>query len=105
MRRNYQLIIFILSLLTLPFPSQVLAANTVEGQKLYDRNCAICHGTQGISTMASAPSFKRGEGIFKSDFVLLKHINRGKNACPAFIGILREQQIYDVIAFLRTFYK
>ena len=93
--------IICLALLT---PTLAMAASTIEGKNIYDRNCAMCHGAQGISVMASAPSFKRGQGLFKSDFTLMEHIKKGKNACPAFIGILRDQQIFDVIAYLRTLY-
>jgi len=84
---------------------EVIAANTADGQQLYARNCALCHGDSGLSTMASAPSFKRGEGLFQSDFDILRHIEYGKNACPAFIGIMGEQQMLDVIAYLRTLYR
>jgi cytochrome c6 len=98
-------IISLMLCLMLTYPSLILAANTVEGKKIYTRNCAMCHGVQGVSTMASAADFKQGDSIFKSDFTLLEHIKKGKNSCPAFIGILREQQIFDVIAYLRTLYK
>jgi len=98
-------LISLLFFILLQSPSLVQAANTNEGKKLYDRNCAMCHGTQGTSTMANAPDFKHGEGIFKSDFALQKHILKGKNACPAFIGLLKQQQIFDVIAYLRTLYR
>ncbi len=86
-------------------PAWLIAANTTQGKLLYEQNCSICHGAQGISTMASAPNFKRGEALAQSDFALLKHINTGKNACPAFTGILQQQQAFDVIAYLRTLYR
>ena len=80
------------------------SASSSEGQKVYQQHCLMCHGAQGISTMASAPSFKRGEGLFNSDMSLLQRIQTGKNACPAYVGRLKNQQIYDVIAYLRTLY-
>ncbi len=85
--------------------SGVLAANTTQGKLLYQQNCTLCHGAQGISVMAGAPNFKRGEALAQSDFALLQHINNGKNACPAFTGILQQQQVFDVIAYIRTFYR
>ena len=100
--RNISHLIVCLALLN---PVLLMAASTVEGQKIYERNCAMCHGAQGVSVMASAPSFKYGEGLFASDLSLVEHIQKGKNACPAFIGLLREQQTYDVIAYLRTLYQ
>lgn len=88
--------------LTLYSPSW--AASTAEGSLVYQRNCAVCHGMDGIASMANAPNFKRGQGLFKSDFALIEHLQRGKNACPSFLGILRDKQMYDVIAYIRTLF-
>ena len=99
-RHNLRKLLLVLMLL----PVVASASNTFEGQNIYQRHCVMCHGNQGISTMPSAPSFKRGEGLFQSDMTLLQRIKSGKNACPAYIGLLKNQQIYDVIAYLRTLY-
>ena len=83
----------------------VFAADTREGWQIYEVNCAMCHGNQGISVMVNAPSFKRGEGLFQSDFVISEHVKRGKNACPSYVGMFSDQQILNVIAYLRSFYR
>ena len=101
MNKIYSLIIFCI----LCSPTWLMAASTAQGKQIYSQNCSICHGTQGISNMPSAPNFKRGETLFQSDLTLLEHIKKGKNACPAFVGILKKQQMLDVIAYLRTFYQ
>ncbi len=80
------------------------AASAKDGRDLYQRHCTFCHGGDGISSMPSAPSFKRGEGLYQSDFALLEHLQKGKNACPSFLGIMREREMYDVIAYLRTLF-
>ena len=80
----------------------VQAANTQNGQKVYMSHCAICHGPTGRSTMAGAPNFDRGEGMLRSDASLLSAIRTGKNANPGFQGLLKDQEILDVIAYLRT---
>ena len=80
------------------------ASDINQGQKIYQQNCSICHGANGNSTMANAANFKRGEGLFQSDQSLLKRIQNGKRACPAYRGILTEQKIFDVIAYIRTLY-
>lgn len=95
------LVLFIM----LCMPVQLMAASTVEGQQHYQRNCVTCHGTNGNSMMANAPSFKQGQGLFKSDFALVDHLKRGKNACPSFMGILREREMFDVVAYIRTLYR
>ena len=38
----------------------------------------------------------------QSDFALLESVRRGKNIMPAFAGVLRDREILDVIAYLRT---
>jgi mono/diheme cytochrome c family protein len=82
---------------------QAAASDIKNGQKIYRQNCSSCHGNNGQAVMAGAPDFNRGRGLFKSDHELLKRIQLGKNACPAYRGILSEQKIFDVIAYIRTF--
>lgn len=78
------------------------AADTNKGQQLFAANCAICHGQSGRSVMPGAPNFDRGEGLMRPDFALLASIRAGKNAMPAYQGLLTDRDILDVIAFLRT---
>lgn len=77
-------------------------ADTSKGRQLFAANCAICHGQTGRSVMPGAPNFDRGEGLLRPDFTLLAAIRSGKNAMPAFQGILPDRDILDVIAYLRT---
>ena len=78
------------------------AADAIKGGELYASHCAACHGTSGISVMPGAPNFARGEGIMRPDTLLLSAIRNGKNAMPAYQGILSDADILDVIAFVRT---
>jgi mono/diheme cytochrome c family protein len=78
------------------------AGDINKGRKLYGTNCAMCHGQNGRSAMVGAPNFDRGEGVMRPDSALLASIRAGKNACPAFRGILTDRDILDVIAFVRT---
>jgi cytochrome c6 len=78
------------------------AADINKGRALYASHCAICHGQSGRSAMAGTPNFDRGDGLLKPDSVLLVSIRSGKNASPAYQGILSDREILDVIAFLRT---
>ena len=80
------------------------SASIKEGGSVYQRECAMCHGMSGMSSMAGAPNFKRGQGLMKPDVSLVEHLKNGKNACPSFLGILRDRQMYDVVAFIRTLY-
>ena len=89
-------------LLTLFLSTASIASDINNGQKIYQSYCVMCHGISGKSVMAGAAEFNRGEGLFQSDHSLLERIKSGKNACPAYLGILTEQKIFDVIAYIRT---
>lgn len=78
------------------------AGDTVRGAEIYRNQCAICHGSNGRPVMPAAPDFSRRTTLLKPDPVLLQSIRAGKGAMPAYEGILRDLQILDVIAYLRT---
>ncbi|WP_286757947.1 cytochrome c [Ralstonia sp. RL] len=90
------------ALLAAGFSSGVYAADHIKGRELYDRNCSVCHGPTGQSVMPGAPNLARGEGMLKPDFTLLASIRAGRNAMPAYQGILSDRDIMDVIAYVRT---
>ncbi|AYH42039.1 cytochrome c [Azoarcus sp. DN11] len=83
-------------------PGVALAANVIEGQRIYNQHCIGCHGPGGNSAIPNAPKFSRGERLMQPDMVLLASIKAGKMTMPSFNGILRDQEILDVIAYLRT---
>jgi cytochrome c6 len=78
------------------------AADLARGNQVYSLHCAVCHGPAGQGGIPGAPKFNRGERLMQSDLVLLESIRRGRNVMPAFAGILRDREILDVIAYLRT---
>lgn len=99
---KFKKLIFIMLMLTLFFSNTSVASDANNGQKIYQLHCVMCHGVNGKSVMAGAADFNRGEGLFQSDHRLLERIQSGENACPAYRGILTEQKIFDVIAYIRT---
>ena len=64
----------------------------------------MCHGISGKPTMAGAADFSRGQGLMQSDKALVTRIEQGKRACPAYRGILSQQDMLDVIAYIRTLF-
>lgn len=83
-------------------PGTSLAANVIAGQRIYSQHCIGCHGPGGHSALPNAPHFSRGERLMQPDMMLLATIKAGKMTMPSFNGILRDQEILDVIAYLRT---
>jgi len=78
------------------------AADVAAGQRIYQMHCVGCHGIAGQSPIPNAPNFSRSERLMQPDMALMMSIKAGKMAMPSFNGILRDQQILDVIAYLRT---
>ena len=91
-------------IITLQTANIVQASDLNLGREIYQQHCAMCHGVNGTASMAGAPDFKRGQGLMQSDRALLKRIQVGDKACPAYRGILTDQQIFDVIAYVRALF-
>ena len=80
------------------------AGNPFNGAPLYMRHCANCHGDNGQSKMLNVPNFARGEGVMQSDQQLLATIKSGKGTMPGFLGLLKDEEILDIIAHIRTLF-
>lgn len=78
------------------------AADVARGGQLYSRHCAGCHGTSGVPTMPGAPNLTRPETMMRSDAAVAAVIRSGRMTMPGFRGILKDSEVYDVIAFMRT---
>ena len=93
----------LLAFLLLTFGSGLSqAADTSKGAELYTMHCASCHGVSGVSVMIGAPNFAQNERLMSPDETLLISIRSGKAAMPAYRGVLSDQDILNVIAYLRT---
>jgi len=90
------------TMLACAFAAPAGAADVFKGRETYVNYCAACHGPAGLAVMPGAPNFARGDRLMQPDTALLMSIRGGRNAMPAFAGVLRDQEILNVIAFLRT---
>jgi cytochrome c6 len=79
------------------------AADVIKGADLYKQHCVGCHGSDGRPKMPSAPDFSRPTALLKPDTTLLGAIRNGQGAMPAYQGMLRDREILDIVAHLRTF--
>jgi cytochrome c6 len=86
----------------LPRCLDAAAADVIRGGEIYRANCANCHGPNGRPVLPTAPDFSRQERLFQPDPSLMQSVRNGKGAMPAFQGLLRDREILDVIAYLRT---
>jgi len=78
------------------------AADVIRGGEIYRAYCANCHGPSGRPVLPTAPDFSRQERLFQPDPSLMQSVRNGKGAMPAFQGLLRDREILDVVAYLRT---
>ena len=73
-------------------------------RELFERNCAACHGQQGegkqIGTL-KAPSLREGRAATDTDERLLTQIHDGGNGMPPFKYSLTDEQIDDLLRFVR----
>lgn len=98
------LLALVLFCMPLPNIPGAMAADVFEGRKVYSQYCEGCHGPDGRGVLADVPDFTFGEGVMRSDFALLASIRDGKGVMPAYRGLLKEQEILNVIAYIRTLY-
>jgi mono/diheme cytochrome c family protein len=71
---------------------------------LFRRNCAVCHGPDGegkqIGTL-SVPSLRAGRAATDPDERLFRQIHDGGNGMPPFKFTLTDEQIGDLLRFVR----
>ncbi|MDP4299119.1 c-type cytochrome [Leptothrix discophora] len=78
------------------------AADPSNGGAIYQRLCAQCHGMRGQPVLPVAPDFSSPTALMKADPALLAVIRDGRGAMPAYQGQLREREMLDLVAHLRT---
>jgi len=81
-------------------PLQAFAAGN--GQQLYQRNCASCHGENGLGQMKGVPKLSGFDVFSQPDQPLIEVIRSGRNTMPSFLGILNDREIREVIRYIRT---
>ena len=76
-----------------------LNGDATNGAKLYEANCQVCHGADGVSGTARkrVPSEMAGNADEAIGVILT-----GEDEMPAFEGTLTQQQIADIRAYVLT---
>jgi len=78
--------------------------NPFNGKPLYYKHCFDCHEKNGDTPMLNAPDFTKREGLMMSDQQLLTTIKSGKGIMPGYQGILKDEQIRDIITYIRNIF-
>ncbi len=95
-------------------PLQRTAVNIAEGKQLYDKNCALCHGPEGLGNgeagkALNPPPANIAENINRhmaTDGYVYWTVAEGGtpvgSAMPSFKGALKEDEIWKIVLYLRT---
>ena len=83
------------------------AQDAVEGKKLFDIKCAVCHSTDSDERRIGPPlkGAKTGtlsSGKYANHKAILKQIDSGGNGMPVFREILTKKQKEDIITYVLT---
>ena len=88
------------------------AAATAAGKKIYDANCAICHGSKGMGDGVAAaglskpPANHSSAAVQKlSDGALFWKITEGNSPMPAYKAVYSETQRWQLVNYIRTLAK
>jgi high-affinity iron transporter len=82
-----------------------------KGKAIYERLCGVCHGAQGKGDGPAGQMMKPPAADLtgsklkdKPDAELFQTVQNGRppTAMPAFKGQLSDQQIHDVVAYIRS---
>ena len=90
-------------------PTATVDSRYAAGSKVYAAKCASCHGSNGTSSIGlltgkntTVASLGSNAVQSKSNAELTKVIADGQGKMPAFKGKLTEEQINDLVSYIRT---
>jgi mono/diheme cytochrome c family protein len=97
---------------TMKNPIAKSEASNKAGLALYTKNCASCHGKTGLGDGVKARSLKTFPGDFskaeyqgQSDGDHFYKTKVGKGDMPKYEGKMSDDEIWNVVNFMRTFKK
>src|SRR6478609_5675950 len=71
----------------------------------YKAKCAMCHGADGKGGKMGTRDFASAEVKAETDAQLTDIITKGKGKMPAYSGKLKDTEIKDLVAYIRTLAK
>lgn len=96
-----RLLVFTLLMLAM---GAAMAGDPVKGKGIYDARCSGCHGVSGKPHVPDVPNFSIGQGVMKPDHEIMAIVKKGKTVMPGFEGVLKDEEILDVISYIRTLF-
>jgi mono/diheme cytochrome c family protein len=84
-----------------------LAQDPVEGKKLFEIKCGVCHSTD-TPEIRIGPSLKGAKtgmfpsGKYSNHATILKRIDEGGKGMPVFRELLTKEQKEDIVSYVLT---
>lgn len=75
------------------------AGNASRGKELYNASCVVCHGKDATGHIGPRLA---GNAILANDQIFRKTVHQGRHMMPPLKDALTEEQIADILAWLRT---
>jgi len=80
-------------------------AQAQDAAATYKAKCAMCHGADGKGGKMGTRDFGSADVKAETDAQLTDIITKGKGKMPAYDGKLKEAEIKDLVAYIRTLAK
>ncbi|WP_414571172.1 cytochrome c6 PetJ [Nostoc sp. CCY 9925] len=106
MRILLLILLLAIALFKLTFISPALAAETSNGAKIFEANCASCHIGGGNILITEKTLKKEALSKYLKDYdndsiqAIIHQVQNGKNAMPAFKDKLSTEEILQVAAYV-----
>jgi cytochrome c6 len=71
----------------------------------YKAKCAMCHGADGKGGKMGTRDFASADVKAESDAQLVDIVTKGKGKMPSYSGKLKDTEIKDLVAYIRTLAK
>jgi mono/diheme cytochrome c family protein len=73
--------------------------DATRGEELYNASCVVCHGTRAIGGIGPRLA---GNPVLSNDQAFWKIVHEGRHMMPPQKGVVSDQQLADIRAWLRT---
>lgn len=80
-------------------------ATAQDAAATYKAKCAMCHGPDGKGGKMGTRDFASPEVKSETDAQLTEIITKGKGKMPSYDGKLKDTEIKDLVAYIRTLSK
>ena len=73
--------------------------NSTRGEELYQASCVVCHGSRAMGGIGPRLA---GNPVLSNDQAFWKIVHEGRHVMPPLKGVVTDQQLADIRAWLRT---